>query len=118
VRKVWNLTLQWRHRRWYQEHQSTNVPQANAFLTAIKRDPDYAYPGEVSSVPLQQVLRTQQKAFANFFAKRARYPRYKTRSGRQSAEYTRSEAHWVLVRDVQTVVHYLSLRSATSGATR
>jgi putative transposase len=94
VRKVWNLTLQWRHRRWHQDRQSTNVPQANAFLTALKRDPDYAYLTEVSSVPLQQVLRTQQKAYANFFAKRARYPRYKTRSGRQSAEYTRSGFRW------------------------
>jgi putative transposase len=48
----------------------------------------------VSSVPLQQVLRTQQKAFANFFAKRARYPRFKSRTGRQSAEYTRSGFRW------------------------
>jgi putative transposase len=43
---------------------------------------------------LQQVLRTQQKAFANFFAKRARYPRFKSRTGRQSAEYTRSGFRW------------------------
>ena len=61
--------------RWYGEHLSTNVPEANAYLTAMKRLPEFAYLGEVSSVPLQQVLRTQQKAFVNFFAKRARYPR-------------------------------------------
>jgi putative transposase len=45
---------------------------------------------EVSSVPLQQAIRHQQAAFSNFFAKRARYPRYKSRNGRQSATYTRS----------------------------
>src|SRR6266480_2401205 len=45
---------------------------------------------EVSSVPLQQAIRHQQVAFSNFFAKRARYPRYKSRNSRQSAEYTRS----------------------------
>src|SRR5689334_12893722 len=45
---------------------------------------------EVSSVPLQQAIRHQQVAFGNFFAGRARYPRYKSRTGRQSAEYTRS----------------------------
>jgi transposase len=44
----------------------------------------------VSSVPLQQAIRHQQVAFSNFFAGRARYPRYKSRNGRQSAEYTRS----------------------------
>lgn len=94
VRKVWNETLAWRHQRWYGEHLSTNVPEANAHLTAMKRLPEFAYLSEVSSVPLQQVLRTQQKAFANFFAKRSRYPRFKNRNGRQSAEYTRSAFRW------------------------
>ena len=94
VRLVWNRTLAWRHARWHGERSSTNVPQANAYLTAMKRDPDLAFLGEVSSVPLQQVLRTQQKAFSNFFAKRARYPRFKSRTGRQSAEFTRSAFRW------------------------
>ena len=44
----------------------------------------------MSSVPLQQAIRHQQAAFASFFAGRARHPRYKSRNGRQSAEYTRS----------------------------
>ncbi|MBB4918459.1 putative transposase [Streptosporangium saharense] len=44
----------------------------------------------MSSVPLQQAIRHQQVAFTNFFAGHARYPRYKSRAGRQSAEYTRS----------------------------
>lgn len=94
VRKVWNETLAWRHGRWHRDGLNTNVPEANAHLTAMKRLPEYAYLSEVSSVPLQQVLRTQQKAFANFFAQRARYPRYKSRDGRQSAEYTRSAFRW------------------------
>ena len=90
VRVVWNRTLAWRHARWYSEKLSTSVPDANAYLTAMKRSDELVWLNDVSSVPLQQVLRTQQKAFANFFAKRARYPRYKSRTGRQSAEYTRS----------------------------
>ena len=94
VRLVWNRTLAWRHQRWYGEKLSTNVPEANAYLTALKRDPDLAFLNEVSSVPLQQVLRTQQKAFSNFFTKRARYPWFKSRTGRQSAEYTRSAFRW------------------------
>jgi putative transposase len=48
----------------------------------------------VSSVPLQQAIRHQQAAYAAFFAKRARYPRFKSRNGRQSAEYTRSGFRW------------------------
>jgi putative transposase len=94
VRVVWNRTLAWRHARWYGQGLSTNVPEANAHLTAMKHEPELAWLNDVSSVPLQQVLRTQQKAFANFFAKRARYPRFKSRTGRQSAEYTRSGFRW------------------------
>ena len=73
---------------------STNVPEASAYLTAMKRIPELAFLSEVSSVPLQQVLRIQQKAFANFFAERARCPRFASRTGRQSAECTRSAFRW------------------------
>jgi putative transposase len=38
----------------------------------------------------RQALRHQQQAFAAFFTKRARHPRFKSRQGRQAAEYTRS----------------------------
>ncbi|GII90540.1 transposase [Sinosporangium siamense] len=49
----------------------------------------------MSSVPLQQALRHLQTAFGNFFAKRAKYPRYKSRKrSRASAEYTRSAFTW------------------------
>jgi putative transposase len=94
VRLVWNRLLAWRHARWQTERASTNVAQANAFLTVLKADPELAFLREVSSVPLQQVTRIQQKAFVNFFTGRARYPRFKSRNRRQSAEYTRSGFRW------------------------
>jgi putative transposase len=56
----------------------------------MKASEDLGWLNEVSSVPLQQAIRHQQAAFGNFFAGRTRYPRYKSRNGRQSAEYTRS----------------------------
>jgi putative transposase len=90
VRVVWNRTLAWRHARWYGERVKTGFTQASAYLTAIKASEELEWLNEVSSVPLQQALRHQQAAFGNFFAGRARYPRYKSRNARQSAEYTRS----------------------------
>ena len=90
VRVVWNRTLAWRHARHHGEQARTNFAQANAYLTAMKASEDLGWLNEVSSVPLQQAIRHQQVAFSNFFAKRARYPRFKSRTGRQSAEYTRS----------------------------
>ena len=90
VRVVWNRTLAWRHARYQGEQVRTDFTQANAYLTAMKATEDLGWLNEVSSVPLQQAIRHQQVAFSNFFAGRASYPRYKSRNGRQSAEYTRS----------------------------
>ena len=90
VRVVWNRTLAWRHQRYCSEQARTNFTQASAYLTAMKATEDLAWLNEVSSVPLQQAIRHQQVAYTNFFAKRARYPRFKSRTGRQSAEFTRS----------------------------
>lgn len=94
VRLVWNRTLAWRKDRWQAKRASTSFPAANTFLTGLKRDPEFAFLSEVSCVPLQQSVRSQQRAYTNFFAKRAQYPRFKSRTGRQSAEYTRSGFRW------------------------
>jgi putative transposase len=90
VRLVWNRTLAARHARYAAERKGTGYAETDRALTAMKKDPDLAFLNEVSSVPLQQALRHQQQAFAAFFAKRARYPRFKSRRGRQSAHFTRS----------------------------
>jgi putative transposase len=90
VRVVWNQTLAVRQARWHAEQQGTSYAQTDRALTAMKRDPQLAFLNEVSSVPLQQALRHQHAAFQAFFARRARYPRFKSRRGRQCAHYTRS----------------------------
>src|SRR5581483_6040531 len=68
----------------------TSYAETDRALTAMKKDPDLAFLTQVSSVPLQQALRHQHQAFGAFFAGRARYPRFKSRTGRQAAHYTRS----------------------------
>jgi len=91
VRKVWNLALDARTTAWYQRQERVTYVQSSALLTGWKRSADLAYLNDVSSVPLQQALRHLQEAFAAFWDKRARYPRFKSRrKSRQSAEYTRS----------------------------
>jgi putative transposase len=90
VRVVWNRTLAARHQRYATERLATSYAQTDRALTEMKKDPGLAWLNEVSSVPLQQALRHQHAAFRSFFARRARYPRFKSRQGRQSAHYTRS----------------------------
>ncbi|WP_331766567.1 RNA-guided endonuclease TnpB family protein [Embleya sp. NBC_00896] len=90
VRKVYNLALAVRTQAWARREQ-VDYDQTSAMLTVWKKTEELAYLCEVSSVPLQQTLRHLQGAFTNFFAKRARYPRFKSRKkSRASAEYTRS----------------------------
>jgi putative transposase len=91
VRLVYNRALAERTTAWYSEQRRVNYNQSSAALTEWKKDPGLAFLNEVSSVPLQQGLRHLQTAFRNFFDKRAKYPRYKSRKkSRASAEYTRS----------------------------
>jgi len=90
IRVAWNRTLAWRRQRYHADKTGTSYAEASAYLTAMKTTDELAWLNEVSSVPLQQAIRHQQAAYAAFFAKRARYPRFKSRNGRQSAEYTRS----------------------------
>jgi putative transposase len=94
IRVVWNRTLAWRQQRYQADKTGTTYAQASAYLTAMKTTEELTWLNEVSSVPLQQALRHQQAAYAAFFAKQARYPRFKSRNGRQSAEYTRSGFRW------------------------
>src|ERR1700678_916510 len=91
VRKVWNLALQARTTAWHQRREHVSYLQSSALLTQWKHADDLAFLAEVSCVPLQQALRHLQAAFARFWDKQARYPRFKSRKkSRAAAEYTRA----------------------------
>ncbi|MES9541275.1 RNA-guided endonuclease TnpB family protein [Actinomadura sp. NPDC000600] len=95
VRLVYDKALEERTRAWYEERRRISYAQSSALLTQWMKTAELAFLAEVSCVPLQQALRHLQTAFANFFAKRAAYPRYKSRKrSRASAEYTRSAFTW------------------------
>ncbi|MFG1777924.1 RNA-guided endonuclease InsQ/TnpB family protein [Micromonospora sp. NPDC049048] len=91
VRLVYNMALQARTEAWTLRQERVNYNATSAMLTTWKKTDDLAFLSEVSSVPLQQCLRHLQVAFTNFFAKRARYPSFKSKKkSRRSAEYTTS----------------------------
>lgn len=88
TRLVWNRALAERTRRYKDEGTSTTYVDTAHWLTEWKQDPDLAFLREVSNVPLQQALRHQQNAFSAFFAKRSRYPQFKSkRKSRASASF-------------------------------
>ncbi|MGA6152057.1 RNA-guided endonuclease InsQ/TnpB family protein [Stenotrophomonas sp. NPDC087984] len=91
VRKVYNMALAARTEAWALRQERINYNATSTMLTAWKKTEELAFLNDVSSVPLQQTLRHLQGAFTNFFARRAKYPRFKSRKrSRNSAEYTTS----------------------------
>jgi putative transposase len=87
ARYVYNQGLELRTKAWQQEKKSVGYHETAAMLTEWKKQPERAFLSEVSSVVLQQSLRNLDKAFTNFFEKRAKYPKFKSRHHRQSARY-------------------------------
>ncbi|WP_430785742.1 RNA-guided endonuclease InsQ/TnpB family protein [Actinoplanes sp. G11-F43] len=95
VRKVYNLALEARTTAWRLRQERVGYNATSAMLTAWKKTGELAFLNEVSCVPLQQCLRHLQGAFAAFWDKRARYPRFKSkRRSRASAEFTASAFRW------------------------
>lgn len=91
VRFVYNKALALRSDAWKLEQRRIGYAESGRTLTEWKRVEETAFLAEVSCVPLQQALRNLDKAFSNFFAKRARYPKFKSkRKSKAAAEYTRS----------------------------
>jgi putative transposase len=78
-RFVWN----WALRRWKEHYAATgkSIPlaQLSAELTALKQRPDTAWLQEANAQALQQAIADLHRAFINFFEKRARYPKFKSR---------------------------------------
>jgi putative transposase len=56
-------------------------------LTFLKQLGTYDWLKEASACVLQQKLRDQDTAFKNFFAGRAKYPKFKKRTHAQSIRY-------------------------------
>ena len=94
VRFVYNTILRYRTDTYYQAKERVSYIGANAKLTEIKKQPELAWLNEVSSVPLQQCLRHQQAAFKNFFEGRTKYPAFKSKKHKQSAEFTYRAFSW------------------------
>jgi putative transposase len=94
VRLVYNKALHNRTEGWYARQERIGYSETSAMLTDWKKQEDLQFLNEVSCVPLQQGLRHLQKAFANFWAGRAKYPNFKKKRSGGSAEFTRSAFKW------------------------
>src|SRR5579872_1184985 len=94
ARYIYNWALHLRTDAYRQLGEHLFYSDTSAALTTLKQQETTSWLNEVSCVPPQQSLRHLDKAFKNFFEGRAKYPTYKKKRGRQSAEYTTSAFTW------------------------
>lgn len=78
-RFVFNWALE-RRSGYYKEHGAgISSKDLSSELTALKKQPDTEWLKAVDSQLLQQSLKDVDRAFQNFFERRSRYPRFKSR---------------------------------------
>ncbi len=78
-RFVWNWALARRKEHYQTMGKGLTYRDQAAELTTLKRQPQTAWLSEADSQSLQQSLQDLNQAFHNFFEKRARFPRFKSK---------------------------------------
>jgi len=85
ARFVWNNALNLSGELYRTTGRGLNYHAMTIRLPKLKQDLEWL--GDADSQVLQQSLQNLARAYDNFFAKRGKYPRFKTKHGRQSIQY-------------------------------
>lgn len=85
ARWAWNEALVKYQELYRETGKGLNYHAMAIRLPKLKQDHEWLK--EADSQALQQSLQNLSRAFENFFAKRGRYPRFKSKHGRQSIQY-------------------------------
>ena len=84
ARWVWNRALEFRSKAYRRRGESVTATDFSRLLTRLKHTSRYGWLRETPATVLTQKLRDQDRAFANFFADRAGYPKFRKRRAEQS----------------------------------
>ena len=84
VRFVYNHFLNERMEQYQADKKSDNYHKQAASLTLLKKKEETAWLKDVNSQTLQTTLRFLDTAFVNFFRGNAKFPRFKSRKGKNS----------------------------------
>ncbi len=88
TRFAWNWALARRSSAYRADGTKLNWIALSRELTALRVAPVTAWLGTLPREPFNQVLRDQERAFAAFFAKRAKYPRFRRRGVPHGLRFT------------------------------
>jgi putative transposase len=94
VRWLWNTSLGIRSEAYRQCQLSLTGVDISRWLTQWKRTPGHTWLADIPATCLTQCLRDQDQAFGNFFAQRARYPKFKRKRSQGSLRFQDAGAAW------------------------
>ena len=86
----------------YKQGERVGYNQTSAMLTALKQELEFLR--EVDSIALQQSLRDLDRAYTNFFQKRTKYPKFKSKHDKHQSYRTINQGN-----NVRIVGNYLKL---------
>ena len=89
-RLVYNLGLDMRNKA-FENGEKVNYSKTSAMLTELKRTDEFSFLRNADSVALQQSLRDLDRGFINFFQKRARHPRFKSKHNNHQSYRTMNQ---------------------------
>lgn len=87
ARYVFNWGLATRKEYYEQHGKGLSYADTTALLRDLKRTEDHSWLRDADSQVLQQKLKDLDRAYKNFFEKRAKYPRFKSRHDQQAIRY-------------------------------
>lgn len=98
-RFVYNHFLAVRSEAWNERQESIGYTKTSQLLTELKTDKEFLWLKEVDSMALQESLRNLDRGFQNFFAKRGRYPRFKSKHSHNQSFRTRNQSNGIRLMD-------------------
>lgn len=87
ARYVWNHALALRQDAYRERQESIPFYDLKRRITALKGDEEHAWLREADSQALQSKVEDLERAYRNFFERRAGFPRFKRKDGPQSIRY-------------------------------
>jgi putative transposase len=106
-RFIWNWALRQRQEYYCKTGKTLPLKELSARLTVLKNEPETAWLRQMDSQLLQQVLTDLYRAFSNYFERRARYPRLKSRK--------RDRARFRIPQRVRVVGHVVQKAQGRAG---
>lgn len=88
-RLIYNIGLNIRNKA-FENGEKVNYSKTSAILTELKRSDEFSFLRDADAVALQQSLRDLDKGFVNFFQKRARHPRFKSKHSNHQSYMVRN----------------------------